>query len=471
MNDLSPSQHPSEDRQGPHNIDAEQALLGAILTNNEVVGAIAPFDAAWIFDQLHRQIYVIATQTIAAGRKANPITLQPFFEAHAPIEEDLTVQQYLGRLSASHLALAMDAQDYAKQIRECFALRQLLSLGREIIASSEQAVAGLPSSQILKQIEERLDPLRDRSTDHRSFIQGDTAIEGAIDDANEAYRNGGGLLGVTTGLASLDEHLGGLMPEELIVLGGATSSGKSSLGLCIALAAVKQNVGVGFFTLEMGAKQLARRILAIETGVSPAAQRRGAFDENDMRRMCGGFQTYKGKPLYINDSSGLTITQLAAEARRLCRTRPIGLLVVDYLQLLKGTDYRGVNRTNEVADISQGLKGLAKELGVPVLALAQLSRKVDERAEDAKRPIMADLREGGSIEHDADVVMFVHREEYWLARRRPDAGNMTLMSEWQQKMEAAAGKAEVIIAKFRDGDLGRVELAFDASRTLFTDRG
>lgn len=335
--------------------------------------------------------------------------------------------------------------------------------------SSGEATPGLSSGQILKQIEERLDPLRERTTDHRSFIQGDAALEQAIDDANEAYKNGGGLLGVTTGLSALDEILGGLMPEELIVLGGATSSGKSSLGLCIALAAVKQKVGVGFFTLEMGAKQLARRILSIETGVSPAAIRRGAFSEEDMRRMCGGWQGYKGKPLYINDSSGLTITQLAAEARRLCRTCPIGLLVVDYLQLLKGTDYRGVNRTNEVADISQGLKGLAKELGVPVLALAQLSRKPEER--ENKRPGLSDLREGGTIEHDADVVLFVHREEYWLAKQRPDVGDMAKMTEWQNKMAAAAGKAEVIIAKFRDGALDSVELKFEAERTLFTDRG
>lgn len=468
MNDLSPMQPVPGEPKGPRNIEAEQLLLGALLINNDVMGDIGPFEAGWFFDPLHRQIYEIAAQTIAAGQTANPVTLKPFFESAPEIDARLSVAQYLGRLAANN-ALTKGAPSYARQIRECHALREILRIGEDITISCSEAVPGLPAGEILAQIDARLDPLRERAIDHRSFVQGDVAIEQAIEEANEAYKSGGGLLGVPTGLRSLDDILGGLMPEELIVLGGATSSGKSSLGLCIALAAVKQGIGVGFFTLEMGAKQLARRILSIETGISPAAIRRGAFTESDMRRMCGGWQGYKGKPLYINDSSALTIAQLGVEARKLCRTRPIGLLIVDYLQLLKGTDYRGVNRTNEVADISQGLKGLAKELSVPVLALAQLSRKPEER--ENKRPGLADLREGGTIEHDADVVLFVHREEYWLAKKRPDAGNMAEMTDWQQKMAAAAGKAEVIIAKFRDGALDSVDLSFEAERTLFTDRG
>lgn len=466
MNDHSPAGLATEP-EGPRNIQAEQLLLGAILYNSDVMGDIGRFDPACFFDPLHRQIYEAASQMVAAGQRASPVTLQTFFDG-AMVDGSLTVAQYLGRLSAN-AGLVKEAGAYVREIRDCHAYRQFLQLGRDIVVSANQPTPALPASKLIEQIDARLDPLRERAHEHRNFTVGADAIEGAIDDANDARQRDSDLIGVPTGLAKLDEHLGGLMPSELIVLGGATSSGKSALGLSIALEAVKQGIGVGFFALEMSAKALARRILAIETGVSPIAIRRGAFKESDMERMLAGWQRYKGRPLYINDSSGLTITQLAAESRRLCRTQRIGLLVVDYLQLLKGTEYRGVNRTNEVADISQGLKGLAKELDVPILALAQLSRKIEERA--GHRPILADLREGGTIEHDADLVLFVHRDEYWTAKERPAAGNMKDMAEWQEKMDAQAGKAEVIVAKFREGPLESIELAFDGPRTLFTDRG
>lgn len=469
------TEHPAMPLQGapierePHSIEAEQALLGAILNQNEALARLGRFDGAWLHDPIHRQIYQTALSLIEAGQRANPVTLSPYFEQAPPIDEHLTVPQYLGRLAAA-AAGSLEAPSYARMIRDLHTARELIKLAADIHTSALCPPRDLPPEKQIAEIEARLDQLRERAESHKRTTTGYEAIQQSIDAGNDAYQRGGGLVGVATGLRSLDDMLGGLVPSELIILGGATSMGKSALGLSIALSAARdQNVGVAFYTLEMSAKQFGGRILAIETGVSPSAIRRGAFTERDMTKMMGCWAQYRDKPLYINDSSGITISQLAADARRLRRVRPFGLLVVDYLQLLQGSTYRGVNRTNEIAEISQGLKSLAKELNVPVLALAQLSRKTEER--ESKRPGLADLREGGSIEHDADVVMFVHREEYWIAKERPAPTDLAKVADWKQRLADSAGKAEVIIAKFRDGPLGTVELGFDGPRTLFMDRG
>jgi replicative DNA helicase len=468
-------------RQPPHNIDAEQALLGAILVNNEAIDRVMGFlEPHHFYDPLHQQIYEIAAKLIQAGKQATPITLRTFFENAEPIDANLTVPQYLGRLAANATTI-INAADYGRTIHDLATRRALIMIGEDLVNTAYDSPVDFPPEQQIQDAEGRLYDLAESGKYGQGFLSFGAALTQAIDMANAAYQRDGHLSGLSTGLVDLDAKLGGLQPSDLIVLAGRPSMGKTALATNIAYnvarayKAEKQQDGsdkvidgaiVGFFSLEMSAEQLATRILAEQAEISSEKIRRGMINEEEFRRLVRASQEMAEIPLYIDQTGGISIAQLAARARKLKRQKGLGLLIVDYLQLLTGSTRRSAEgRVQEVSEITTSLKALAKELNVPVLALSQLSRAVEQR--DDKRPQLSDLRESGSIEQDADVVMFVFREEYYVERKKPSESNVEEMLKWQQEMALVHGKAEVIIGKQRHGPTGTVPLSFEASYTRF----
>lgn len=468
-------------RQPPHNIDAEQALLGAILVNNEAMDRVMGFlEPHHFYDPLHQQIYETAAKLIQAGKQATPITLRTFFENAEPIDANLTVPQYLGRLAANATTI-INAADYGRTIHDLATRRALIMIGEDLVNTAYDSPVDFPPEQQIQDAEGRLYDLAESGKYGQGFLSFGAALTQAIDMANAAYQRDGHLSGLSTGLVDLDAKLGGLQPSDLIVLAGRPSMGKTALATNIAYnvarayKAEKQPDGsekvidgaiVGFFSLEMSAEQLATRILAEQAEISSEKIRRGMINEDEFRRLVRASQEMAEIPLYIDQTGGISIAQLAARARKLKRQKGLGLLIVDYLQLLTGSTRRSSEgRVQEVSEITTSLKALAKELNVPVLALSQLSRAVEQR--DDKRPQLSDLRESGSIEQDADVVMFVFREEYYVERRKPSESNVEEMLKWQQEMALVHGKAEVIIGKQRHGPTGTVPLSFEASYTRF----
>jgi replicative DNA helicase len=472
---------PLEFRHPPHNIEAEQALLGAILVNNEAMDRVTGFlEAQHFYDPIHQQIYEIAGKLIQAGKQATPITLRTFFESAEPIDESLTVPQYLGRLAA-HATTIINAADYGRTIYDLATRRALITIGEDMVNAAYDSPVDFPPEQQIQDAESRLYDLAESNKYGQGFLSFGTALTQAIDMANSAYQRDGHLSGLSTGLVDLDAKLGGLQNSDLIILAGRPSMGKTALATNIAYhvarnhRTAKQADGseatvdggiVGFFSLEMSAEQLATRILSEQAEISSEKIRRGMITEDEFARLVRASQEMSEVPLFIDQTGGITVAQLAARARRLKRQRGLGLIVVDYLQLLSGSTRRSAEgRVQEVSEITTGLKALAKELNVPVLALSQLSRAVEQRED--KRPQLSDLRESGSIEQDADVVMFVFREEYYVERRKPSESNVEELLKWQQEMTLVHGKAEVIIGKQRHGPTGTVQLAFEANFTRF----
>jgi replicative DNA helicase len=357
---------------------------------------------------------------------------------------------------------------------------QLIALGREISAKAAKVdLASEPREQITE-AEQQLYKLGEQGVAERGFQSFLKAAVEAVNIANAAYQRGGGLSGISTGLIDLDKKLGGLHPSDLLILAGRPSMGKTSLATNIAFNIAKAykrgrmhdgNEGaveggvVGFFSLEMSAEQLAARILSEASEVPSEQIRRGDMTEGEFRRFVDAAKALESCPLYIDDTPALPISQVAARARRLKRTHGLDVLMIDYLQLLKGSSSKGDNRVQEVSEITQGLKAIAKELNIPVIALSQLSRQVESRED--KRPQLSDLRESGSIEQDADVVMFVYRDEYYKEREKPGDHELEKMAAWQVIMEQVHGKAEVIIGKQRHGPIGTVELSFEGRFTRF----
>jgi len=466
-------------REAPHNIEAEQALLGAILVNNEAMDRVTSFlEPAHFFDPLHGEIFETASKMIHAGKPATPITLKTFFEAAEPIDANLTVPQYLGRL-ASEATTIINAEAYGRTIYDLAVRRSLIVLGEDMVNSAYDAPIDFPPKQQIEEAETRLYDLAEQGKYGQGFMGFGTALTHAIEMANFAYQRDGHLSGLATGLTDLDSKMGGLQPSDLIILAGRPSMGKTALATNIAYniaksyRSEKQPDGtekaidgaiVGFFSLEMSAEQLATRILSEQAELASEKIRRGMINEDEFRKLVAVSQEMSRIPLYIDQTGGLTIAQLASRARKLKRQKGLGLLVVDYLQLLAGSSKRGDNRVQEVTEITTGLKALAKELAVPIIALSQLSRQVEQR--DDKRPQLSDLRESGSIEQDADVVMFVFREEYYVERQKPREGTAEF-SDWQTQMMAVSGKAEVIIGKQRHGPVGTVGLSFESQFTRF----
>ncbi|PQO24514.1 replicative DNA helicase [Rhodobacteraceae bacterium WD3A24] len=462
----------------PHNIEAEQQLLGAILTNNDVYDRVAAIlKPGHFFEPVHRRIFETAAARIQKNALASPVTLKAFLEDDQGLKE-LGGPAYLARLAGAAIS-AYAARDYAQMIYDLAVRRDLIALGREI---SERAgrveVESEPREQIVE-AEQRLYKLAEQGVAERGFQSFLKAVHEAVNVANAAYQRDGGLAGIGTGLDDLDRKLGGLHPSDLLILAGRPSMGKTALATNIAFTIARRHRSgerpdgthgtidggvVGFFSLEMSAEQLAARILSEAAGVPSEQIRSGNMTEEEFRRFVEAAKDLESCPLYIDDTPALPISQIAARARRLKRTHGLDALFVDYLQLVRAASSKE-NRVNEVSEITQGLKAIAKELNIPVIALSQLSRQVEQRED--KRPQLSDLRESGSIEQDADVVMFVFREEYYKEREKPGDDKLDEMAKWQEAMERVHGKAEVIIGKQRHGPIGAVELAFEGRYTRF----
>src|SRR6056297_336860 len=460
----------------PHSIEAEQQLLGALLTNNDVYDRVASIiQPHHFYDPVHQRIYETAVARIAKGNLASPVTLKAFLDDDEGLKE-LGGPSYLARLAGAAIS-AFAVRDYAQMIHDMAVRRELISLGQEIAGKATRAdVESEPRDQIVE-AEQKLYKLSEQGQTETGFQSFLKAVTDAVNVANAAYQRDGGLAGVSTGLMDMDKKLGGLHSSDLLILAGRPSMGKTSLATNIAYNVAKtyrrgtlpdgsegavEGGVVGFFSLEMSAEQLAGRILAEASEISSHKIRQGDMTEEEFRRFVEAAKSLESCPLFIDDTAAIPISLLAARARRLKRTHGLDLLIVDYLQLVRGTSD---NRVQEIGEISMGLKAIAKELNIPVIALSQLSRQVESRED--KRPQLSDLRESGSIEQDADVVMFVFREEYYVEREKPSDDRLEEMAAWQERMERLHGKAEVIIGKQRHGPIGSVELSFEGQFTRF----
>ncbi len=468
-------------RSAPHNIEAEQALLGAILVNNEAFYRVSDFlEPQHFFEPIHQKVYEISRDLIRAGKIATPVTLKTFLEANADLG-GITVSQYLARLAAEATTI-INAEDYGRTIYDLFTRRQLIILGEDVVNHAYDAPVDFAPRQQIEEAERRLYELAETGRYDGGFQRFAQALTTAVDMAARAYQRDGKLSGLATGLDDLDRMMGGLQSSDLIILAGRPGMGKTALATNIAYNiarswrgevrpdghTVTANGGiVGFFSLEMSAEQLATRIIAEQTGIPSSQIRRGGISEADFERIKDHTIELQNLPFYVDETGGLSIAQLAARARRLKRQRGLDVIVIDYVQLLSGSTRRSSeNRVQEITEITTKLKALAKELNVPVLALSQLSRQVESR--DDKRPQLSDLRESGSIEQDADVVLFVYREEYYHLMRKPLDSNGEKFAEWMADADKVHGKAEVIIGKQRHGPTGTIELQFDAAVTKFS---
>ena len=468
-------------RVAPQNIDAEQALLGAILINNEAYYRVSDFLLPEHFQEgIHQNIYHLASTLIRAGKVANPITLKTHLPDEVKIGE-LTTSQYLARLAAEATTI-INAEDYGRTLYDLALRRKLIEVGETVVNTAYDTPVGMTSTDQIESAERSLYELAEKGTSGKGFTPFSKALTTAVDMAAKAYQREGKLSGVATGLSDLDAKLGGLQRSDLIILAGRPAMGKTSLVTNIAFNVAKayqseklpdgrtetKNGGiVGFFSLEMSAEQLATRIIAEQSGVPSYKIRRGDIQPAEFYKITDAARDMQTIPFYIDQTGGISIAQLAARARRLKRQRGLDVMVIDYVQLMQGSSKRASeNRVQEITEITTGLKALAKELAVPIIALSQLSRQVESRED--KRPQLSDLRESGSIEQDADVVMFVYRDEYYLQNKEPKPGTEEHL-KWQQAMNDARGKAEVIIAKQRHGATGTVPLMFTREFTRFSD--
>ena len=480
---------PEPIRVAPHNTEAEQALLGAIFRNNLAHGRVSDFlEPEHFSNAVHARIYAAIGKLIERGQIANPVTLKNLFDQDGALAE-IGGAQYLTRLAESAVTI-INAEDYGRRIHDLHLRRQLIGLGEDVVNDAFRHDLDDDAINQIERAEARLFELASTGQAEGGLRPLDAALTSALHMAEAAFQRGGKTVGVGTGFIDLDKKLGGLHPSDLVILAGRPSMGKTSLATNIAFNAAKVYVAgvgadgrkiaedgavIGFFSLEMSAEQLATRILAEESNVSSDRIRRGDVRKDDFDRFVAASQRLAAVPLYIDDTPALSIAALRTRARRLKRQQGLGVIVIDYLQLLRpaGSGSRGSeNRVQEISEITRGLKAIAKELEVPVLALSQLSRAVEQRED--KRPQLADLRESGSIEQDADVVMFIFREEYYLSRaepaRRPDEGDDKFNDRhdrWRERCEATYGLAEVIIAKQRHGPIGTVKLHFEAETTKF----
>ncbi|HET8611920.1 MAG TPA: replicative DNA helicase [Sphingomonas sp.] len=475
----------------PQNIEAEAALLGALMIDNRLTEDVQlKLRPEHFFEPVHGRVYEQILRLVDRNMIANPVTLRPLFEADEAMKE-LGGPGYLAQLTGSGAAL-IGARDFAAQIYDLALLRALVEVGRGMVESAMDTSDEVDPKTQIEEAEVALYKVAEEGGEQGSVKSFGQATKLAVEMAARALNSGGHVSGITTGLDSLNAKMGGLHRSDLIILAGRPGMGKTSLATNIAFNAALRKVrdredgiaeekslgaGVAFFSLEMSADQLATRILAEQSGISSENLRMGKISQHDFRNLARAAADLETLPLYIDDTPGLTIAALRTRARRLKRQRGIDLVIVDYLQLLSGSGRSSeANRVQEISEISRGLKQLAKELQVPVVALSQLSRQVEAR--ENKRPILSDLRESGSIEQDADIVLFVYREEYYVNFQKPtepghDAGDMDpeviAFNEWMRAMEKVHGIAEVVVAKQRHGSTGTVPLKFDARITRFTD--
>jgi replicative DNA helicase len=471
----TPARARAEPRQMPHNAEAEQGLLGALLIDNRAFERVSEFlKAEHFYAPAHGRIYAAIAKLIERGQIASAVTLKAAFGD----DEDLAHlggAAYLADLAASVVTI-LNVEDYGRTIFELHLRRQLIGLGEEMVVSAHHHDIDIAPTVQIEAAEAKLYDLATVGDTGKGFIAFSESLAKAINMAEAAYRRESHISGVTTGLNDLNRKLGGLQPSDLLILAGRPSMGKTALATNMAFSAAqayvdsrgKEGAVVAFFSLEMSAEQLATRILAEVSQVQSENIRKGEVRDVEFRRFVEASQKLASMPLYIDDTPALSIAQVRTRARRLKRQHGLGLIVIDYLQLLRGsgTGRAAESRVLEVSEITRGLKAIAKELSVPVLALSQLSRAVEQRED--KRPQLSDLRESGTIEQDSDVVMFVFREEYYIERRQPAEGTPEHMT-WQADMEKAHNIAEVIIGKQRHGPVGTVKLHFEGQFTRFSD--
>ena len=458
----------------PHNLEAEQALLGCLLFDNGAYERLYDgLQPRHFYEPFHQRLFAMIEEQIRIGHLAEPIVLLDKFKADQAFQ-DLGGIRYFADL-VDRAPPAANASDYARVIYDLALRRDLIRLGGEIAKS---AVGEKDAREQIEAAESQLFAMAETGGSSSGFVSFSDAVSGALQHAEEAFHRDGGLAGVSTGLVDLDKQIGGLHKSDLIILAGRPSMGKTALATNIAMNIAKnfayepQPDGtrktvrggiVAFYSLEMSADQLAGRLLSDASGVPSDKIRKGEINPGEFMQIKEAAMEISACPLYIDDTGGITLAKLTARARRLKRTAGLDCLIVDYLQLVTIGDST-MNRVQEVSTITMGLKTLAKELAIPVIALSQLSRQVESR--DDKRPQLSDLRESGSIEQDADIVMFVYRESYYLGRAEPREGSPEHLT-WQEEMDRTRGMAEVIIGKQRHGPIGTVRLSFEANTVRF----
>ncbi len=472
----------------PSNVQAEQALLGALLANNRAYERVAEFLLPEHFaDPLHGRIFEAIQRRVDRQALADVITLKAEFE-HSGVLDEVGGTAYLAQLLTAMVGI-INAGEYGRAIHDAWLRRQLIDLGEVVVNNAFGANPELDAKSQVEAAEQSLFNLADKGSSEGGFVTFETALSAAIDTAAKAFTNRGGVAGLSTGLRDLDQRTGGMHPSDLLILAGRPGMGKTALATKIAFGAaesilakarakgpdVQPDACVAIFSLEMSAEQLAARLLAENARVSGDRIRRGDIGQKDFDRFVEVSRRLQQLPLQIDDTPAITLSAMRTRCRRLQRTRGLAFVVVDYLQLMRpAAGSKPENRVQEVSQITQGLKAIAKEFSVPVMALSQLSRSVESRED--KRPMLSDLRESGSIEQDADVVMFVYREEYYEQNREPkhkpglsDDKFHKDMEEWKANMERIHNRAELLIEKQRHGPTGRIDLFFEGEFTRFAD--
>ena len=453
----------------PNNIEAEQAVIGSILVTNEIFDEINTIISSTNFyDPMHQKIFNAIESLIYKGMLANPITLKNYFETE---KDELNVPEYLVKVTKFSTS-TRQAKEYSKIIYDMFVRRELIKISEETIDTAKINDLNINGQNIIEKSERLLFDLAEKGSFSSSLIKFDEAMKQTIEMASAAYKNEEGIVGVPTGLRDLDDRLGGLHQSDLIIIAGRPSMGKTALATNIAFNAAQkmQDKGrkssIAFFSLEMSSEQLSTRILAEQSRIKSNDIRRGKISDEQFDKFIETSKNISELPLYIDETPAISIAAMSNRARRIKRLFGLDMLVVDYIQLMRGTFNNKDGRVQEISEITQGLKAIAKELSVPVVALSQLSRAVEQR--DQKKPQLSDLRESGSIEQDADVVMFVYREAYYLERLEPRPATVG-HAEWQAKMNEVSNLAEIIIGKQRHGPTGNVMLEFEAMFTKFKD--
>lgn len=454
----------------PHDIEIEQALLGALILQNDKLHDVADvIESRHFYEALHGEIFSAIASRVEAGQPATPMTLRSHFRDYDEINPGVSVYEYINRIAANGM-IATHPRQYAEDIRRDFMRRELAEIGHRVSGAAHERESS--PEEIVSDAERMLYEIASSSEDARKSVEIKTSANSALDMILAARRTGNGLAGLATGLTDLDAMLGGLQASDLVIVAGRPGMGKTALAVNMAenIATGVGNpygecVPVGIFSMEMSDEQLALRMLASRTNLKSDDLRRGKVDDAAIEKLTRAVSEMSALPIHIDQSGGLTIDAVVSRARRMRRKHGVGLIIIDYLQLMRGTGREG--RVQDITAITMGLKAMAKDLNLPVIALSQLSRQVENR--DNKRPQLSDLRESGSIEQDADAVLFVYREEYYLERQKPEMRDHEAYQEWQAKMMDAHGKAEIIIGKHRHGPVGTVTMQFSAAQTKFND--
>ena len=453
----------------PNNIEAEQAILGTILVSNEIFDEInTTISNINFYDPMHQKIFSAIESLIYKGMLANPITLKNYFENE---KDDLNIPEYLVKITKFSTS-SRQAIEYSKIIYDMYVRRELIKISENTIDTAKQKDLNVSGQNIIENSERLLFDLAEKGSFSSSLVKFDEAMKLTIEMASNAYKNDEGIVGVPTGLRDLDDTLGGLHESDLIIIAGRPSMGKTALATNIAFNAAQRlqasgkKSSIAFFSLEMSSEQLSTRILAEQSKIKSNDIRRGRISDEQFDKFIETSKNISELPLYIDETPAISIAAISNRARRIKRLHGLDMLVVDYIQLMRATNTRD-GRVQEISEITQGLKAIAKELAIPVLALSQLSRQVEQR--DNHKPQLSDLRESGSIEQDADVVMFVFREAYYLERKEPRPATVE-HAEWQAKMNEVSNLAEIIIGKHRHGPTRSIMLEFEAMFTKFKDR-